>query len=103
MLVEEANFQQTIQSVEPAMTHRVGPTDSMSIYKKSQSDGDFGLQSMSTLSGIDVHILPDQLKNLLEESRAVKDLSDIENAHLVYLDTIVQYDEAIQDDKKESL
>ncbi|KAL7602379.1 uncharacterized protein LOC111910515 [Lactuca sativa] len=50
-----------------------------------------------------VHVLPDYVENLLEESKVVKDFVNFENAHLACLETIVLNDEAAQEEDKESL
>nr|KAJ0216242.1 hypothetical protein LSAT_V11C300129570 [Lactuca sativa] len=102
-LIEEADYQETIKIVGSSPTRRVAPIDSMSPEEKSRFDEGFGLKTMNTPSGPDVHILLDQMENLIEESKVVQDLSNFENAHLAYLHIIVQYDEAIQDNKKENL
>nr|KAJ0209222.1 hypothetical protein LSAT_V11C400203140 [Lactuca sativa] len=102
-LIEEADYQETIKIVGTSPTRRVAPTDSTSPEEKSRFDEGFGRKTMNTPSGPDVHILVDQKENPLEESKVVKNLNNFENAHLACLDIIVQYDEVVQDDKKESL
>ena len=50
-----------------------------------------------------MHVFPDYVENLLEESKVVKDFVNFESAHLACLETIVLNDEAAQEEDKESL
>lgn len=88
-ILEEADYQEDHVSVQSASTRRIAYTESTSPNEKSRPMVDFVLQTTSTLSRLDVHVLPEKL---LEEIEVVNDVSDFENVHLAYLDTIVQKD-----------
>nr|KAJ0187354.1 hypothetical protein LSAT_V11C900485810 [Lactuca sativa] len=99
-MLEEADYKEVHRSIENASTRRVASTNSTSPNEKSRPMVDFVLQTTSTLSRLDVHVLPEKL---LEEIEVVNDVSDFENVHLAYLDTIVQKDGEMQHTIKVSL
>nr|KAJ0216181.1 hypothetical protein LSAT_V11C300152300 [Lactuca sativa] len=102
-LIKEADCKESLKSVEDSLTRRVVPADSTSTYKKSQSDGNFSLQAISTLCEPDVHVLHDYLKNPLKENKVVKDRINFEDAHLAFIETIVENDAAVQEEDRGSL
>nr|KAJ0190095.1 hypothetical protein LSAT_V11C800435630 [Lactuca sativa] len=102
-LIKEADCKESFKSVEDSLTRRVVPADSTSTYEKSQSDGNLSLQAISTLCEPDVHVLDDYLKNPLKENKAVKDCINFEDAHLSFLETIMENDVAVQEEDRGSL
>nr|KAJ0211087.1 hypothetical protein LSAT_V11C400203740 [Lactuca sativa] len=102
-LIKEADCKESLKSVEDSLTRRVVPADSTSSYEKSQSDGSFSLQAITTLCEPDVHIFHDYLKNPLKKNKVVKDCINFEDAHLSFLETIVENYAAVQEEDRGSL
>nr|KAJ0218525.1 hypothetical protein LSAT_V11C300107740 [Lactuca sativa] len=102
-LMKEADCKESLKRVEDFLTRRVASADSTSTCGKSQTNGNLGLQAISTLREPVVDVLHDYLKNSLKENKSIKDLINFEEAHLDFLDAIVVNDAAIQEEDRGSL
>nr|KAJ0207013.1 hypothetical protein LSAT_V11C500254800 [Lactuca sativa] len=102
-LIKEADCKESLTSVEDSLTHRVVSANSTSTCESSQSNGNDNLQAIRTLCEPDVHVLHDYLKNPLKKNKTVKYCVNFEDAHLSFLEAVVEDDAAVQEEDRGSL
>nr|KAJ0200233.1 hypothetical protein LSAT_V11C600316800 [Lactuca sativa] len=102
-MINEADYQESIKSIQSSPTRRVVRADSASTLKKFKSGATFILQPISSLTESNVQLLLDHFENLIEENEVMKDVVNFGNAHLALLETIMGGDEVVQEKNKGSL
>nr|KAJ0200933.1 hypothetical protein LSAT_V11C600328640 [Lactuca sativa] len=102
-LIKEADYQESVKSVQGSPTCRVVSADSTSLVENFKSGEIFTLQPISAIAKSDAQLFPDPFENLLEENEVMKDIVNFGNAHLALLETIIGGGEVVQKKNKVTL